>query len=134
MSDLVQLAMEQRCILSKQYEQITKKTYDVQNMMGAWMKSDTKRMGDDPAPVTKHTITYDLNGGTLDGKTGTVTLQIEEGTTITLPEPTREGYIFSYWEGSAYNAGDSYTVEGERAEKRGYADSFKSLLINILIF
>lgn len=46
MSDLVQLAMEQRCILSKQYEQITKKTYDVHNMMGAWMKSDTKRMGD----------------------------------------------------------------------------------------
>ena len=41
---LAQLAMEQQCILPKQYEQITKKVYDVQNMIGAWMKSDKKRM------------------------------------------------------------------------------------------
>jgi len=42
---MAQLAMEQGAILSKQYEQITKKGYDVQNLLGAWMKSDDKRMG-----------------------------------------------------------------------------------------
>ena len=64
-------------------------------------------------PVTTSTISYNLNGGTLNGKTGTVTIQAENGTTITLPAPTREGYTFDYWEGSRYNAGDSYTVNGD---------------------
>lgn len=41
---LAQLAMEQQCILPKQYEQITKKVYDVQNMLVAWIKSDKKRI------------------------------------------------------------------------------------------
>lgn len=38
-----ELAMKQQCILPKQYEQITKHTYDVQNLLGAWMNSDKKR-------------------------------------------------------------------------------------------
>ena len=38
-----ELAMKQQCILPKQYEQITKQTYDVQNLLGAWMNSDKKR-------------------------------------------------------------------------------------------
>lgn len=63
--------------------------------------------------MTTSTISYNLNGGTLNGKTGTVTLSVENGTTITLPAPTREGYTFDYWEGSRYNAGDSYTVNGD---------------------
>ena len=37
--------MKQNCILPKQYEQITKQIYDVQNMLGAWMNSDKKRYG-----------------------------------------------------------------------------------------
>ena len=65
-----------------------------------------------PVPVTKYTITYVLNGGTLDGKTGTVTVQAEDGATITLPKPTRSGYTFDYWEGSRYEAGASYKVTG----------------------
>lgn len=40
---LSQLAMEQQCILPKQYEQITKKLYDCQNLLGAWVRSDNKR-------------------------------------------------------------------------------------------
>ena len=40
-----QLSMEQGCILTKQYEQITKKIYDCQNLLGAWMNSDRKRLG-----------------------------------------------------------------------------------------
>lgn len=65
-------------------------------------------------PASTSTISYKLNGGTLDGKTGTVTVQVENGTVITLPSPTREGYTFDYWEGSRYNAGDRYTVNGDR--------------------
>ena len=38
------LAREQGAILPKQYEQITAKTYDVQNLLGAWMKSDDRRV------------------------------------------------------------------------------------------
>lgn len=40
-----QLAMEQQCILPKQYEQITKRASDCQNMLGAWINSDRKRLG-----------------------------------------------------------------------------------------
>lgn len=38
-----ELAMKQQCILPKQYEQITKQAFDVQNLLGAWMNSDKKR-------------------------------------------------------------------------------------------
>ena len=65
-----------------------------------------------PAPTTA-AISFDLNGGTLDGKTGIVTIIVKNGTSITLPAPTREGYTFDYWEGSRYNAGDLYTVNGD---------------------
>jgi len=57
-------------------------------------------------------ISYDLNGGTLDGKTGIVTIVAGDGEVITLPAPTRNGYVFDYWQGSTYHAGDEYTVEG----------------------
>lgn len=42
---MAQLAMEQGCILGRQYEQITKKIHDCQNMLGAWLNSDRKRLG-----------------------------------------------------------------------------------------
>ena len=38
------LAREQEAILPKQYEQITKLVHDVQNLLGAWINSDRKRM------------------------------------------------------------------------------------------
>ena len=41
---MAQLSMEQGCILPKQYEQITKKIHDCQNMLGAWLNSDRKRL------------------------------------------------------------------------------------------
>lgn len=43
LSYMSQVAMEQQCILPKQYEQITKKLYDCQNLLGGWVKSDNKR-------------------------------------------------------------------------------------------
>ena len=42
---IAQLAMDQQCILPKQYEQITRKVYDCRNLLGAWMVSDRKRFG-----------------------------------------------------------------------------------------
>ena len=48
--------------------------------------------------VTQSTITYDLNGGTWDGKTGIVTQTVNNGTVITL-------------------AGDQYTVNGNHTFK-----------------
>ncbi len=58
----------------------------------------------------KHTIKFDLNGGTLDGQTGIIEKTYNYGDKIVLAEPTRDGYTFDYWEGSHYNAGDTYTV------------------------
>ena len=63
-----------------------------------------------PVTVTQYTVTYVLDGGTLDGQTGSVTVTVDAGTVITLPTPTKDGYTFDYWEGSRYNAGDNYTV------------------------
>lgn len=84
-----------------------------------------------PEPVKESTITYDLNGGTWDGKTGIVTQTVNNGTVITLPKPTRDGYTFDYWEGSKYYAGDKYKVNGDHtfkavwktADKGGGSDS-----------
>ena len=39
-----QLAMEQQCILPKQFEQIARQVTDCQNLLGAWMNSDRKRL------------------------------------------------------------------------------------------
>ena len=41
------------------------------------------------------------------------TITAEEGSTITLPKPSRKGYAFDYWKGSRYEAGASYKVEGD---------------------
>ena len=38
------LSMEQSCILPKQYEQIARQVTDCQNLLGAWMNSDRKRL------------------------------------------------------------------------------------------
>ena len=38
------LAMEQQCILPKQYEQIARQAADCQNLLGAWINSDRRRL------------------------------------------------------------------------------------------
>ena len=67
-------------------------------------------------------ISYVLNGGTLDGKTGIVEIVAGEGEVITLPAPTRSGYVFRYWQGSTYYAGDKYTVEGNHTFTAQWAE------------
>ena len=46
-----------------------------------------------------------------------MTITEDIGTVITLPAPTRDGYIFDYWQGSKYYAGDKYTVNGDHTFK-----------------
>ncbi len=70
-----------------------------------------------------HTISYDLNGGTLFGQTGIVEAHYSYGDTVMLPEPTREGYDFDYWEGSKYYAGDAYTVTEDHTLKAIWKES-----------
>ena len=42
---IAQLAMEQKCILPKQFEQISIGTTDCLRILGAWISSDRRRMG-----------------------------------------------------------------------------------------
>ncbi|MBQ3283757.1 MAG: InlB B-repeat-containing protein, partial [Atopobiaceae bacterium] len=67
----------------------------------------------DEQPVEKiYTITYVPNGGTFaDGSTANVIVHAKYNEVITIIDaPTREGYVFTYWKGSEYQPGDSYTV------------------------
>lgn len=41
---IAMLAMEQKCILPGQYEQISRKCSDCQRLTGAWINSDRKRL------------------------------------------------------------------------------------------
>ena len=64
--------------------------------------------------VVERTLTYDLNGGELDGKTGTFTMLAPHGSSVTIPgAPTREGFRFLFWQGSEYYPGDDYLVQGD---------------------
>ena len=41
---VAEIAMTEKCILLKQYEQIAKLTTDCQRLLGAWINSDKKRL------------------------------------------------------------------------------------------
>ena len=99
---------------------------------GGSSEEPTGDTGEDPAPTSdptapdkepdpsassdaqKATLSFDLAGGTLDGKKGKVKITAKVGDTITLPDaPKRSGYVFTYWKGSSYPAGAEYKVEGD---------------------
>ena len=58
-------------------------------------------------------LTFDLDGGTLQGQTGTFVVKEVKNRSFVIPneEPTKKGYIFLYWEGSIYYPGDTYKVK-----------------------
>ena len=41
------LSAEQHCILPRQFEQISRQITDCQNLLGAWMNSDRRRLSSD---------------------------------------------------------------------------------------
>lgn len=62
----------------------------------------------------KYTITFDLNGGTLNGRTESIVMEASENETITIIEaPVKDGYSFVCWKGSEYQPGDQYVVEAD---------------------
>ena len=64
--------------------------------------------------ANKGILTFNLDGGTLDGQSGTITVEANVGDTINLPgAPTKDGFTFKFWRGSEYAAGAEYTVEGD---------------------
>ena len=71
----------------------------------------------EPEPQPEKTaalITYALNGGTYNGSPADITETHNNGDIITIHEaPERDGYTFSYWKGSEYQPGESYTVDGD---------------------
>ena len=86
------------------------------NPVGAKITNNTTFTYAFTAIPKKATLTFDLAGGTLDGKTGTVTIEANVGDTVKLPSaPTKDGYTFKYWKGSEYAAGAEYKVEGDHA-------------------
>ena len=73
----------------------------------------------EPEEKAEATITFDADGGTMEG--GDVTAKI--GDTIALPACTKEGYEFVGWyDGDTYvgNAEDEYTVTGDATLKAHY--------------
>ena len=56
--------------------------------------------------ITKHTVSYELNGGTTVVDLPT---EYEEGTAITLPTPVKAGYKFLGWFDNAECTGDAVT-------------------------
>ena len=59
-------------------------------------------------------LTYDPNGGTLEGSTEPLKEGHRRGETVSIHRaPVREGYVFLYWKGSEYSPGDDYTVTGD---------------------
>ena len=65
-------------------------------------------------PDKVFTITFDPNGGTLEGSREPVKSRHVYGEEIRVAEaPVREGYQFLYWKGSEYNPGDRYRVTGD---------------------
>lgn len=64
--------------------------------------------------IPYYTITFDPNGGEINGSSGETTMLVRRGTVITIPKaPLRYGYQFLYWRGSQYNPGDRYAVWGD---------------------
>ncbi len=75
-------------------------------------ENDKNEEGKKPGVEDRLRIRYNPNGGHWnDNSTDIITYYYDRGNIITLINPpTREGYRFLYWKGSAYQPGDKYTV------------------------
>ena len=78
-------------------------------------QNDNNEEGKKPGVEDRIKINYDPNGGHWSDKsTDILTYYYDRGNIIALINPpTREGYRFLYWKGSAYQPGDKYTVVGD---------------------
>lgn len=61
------------------------------------------------AEVKEYNVTFDVNGGVMPENYTDITQTVKEGSTLTLPIPTREGYVFNGWfTGMTANDGQFY--------------------------
>lgn len=69
--------------------------------------------------AVKATLTFDLEGGTLNGDAGPITKEAEVGSTAKLLEaPTKDGHTFKCWKdtyGNGYVAGATYAVTADQS-------------------
>ena len=79
---------------------------------------------------TTYTITYDLNGGTVDGENPLTFTKTTE--TFTLINPTRKGYTFTGWTGTGLSE-PTVTVTVEQGTKTNleYTANFEKINYNI---
>ena len=68
--------------------------------------------------ANQYTITFDLDGGTVEGNPDTYTVEMD---TFTLKNPTRPGYTFTGWSGTGLDGENNMTVtipKGSTGERR----------------
>ena len=98
----------------------------------------------------KAILTFDLDGGTLEGFDNQLSREFNVGSIIILPkEPKKDGYTFQYWSESDHPADSSYDVTGDRTfkavwikshpyqldsknDKEWYNDSYKEPYIRVI--
>ena len=70
-----------------------------------------------PASPTYYTVTFDLDGGTVEGQDVSKGLQIEKGATLNLADyvPTKEGNRFNGWKSgeTVYGQSDTLTITSD---------------------
>lgn len=90
------------------------------------------------------TLTFNLNGGNIDGDKGPITIEAPCNRVVTLLKaPEKKGYTFSYWKGSKYKAGAKYKVTGDHTfeaiyNKKGIGipgtgDTDQALVLGLII-
>ena len=85
-------------------------THDKAGEMKRTCKNDPTHIETKNLSKLPYTLTFNLGEGTWNRQTGIITMEYEKGASITLPIPTRDGYVFDYWQGSRYEGSQSYTV------------------------
>ena len=86
---------------------------DAPNVLSVQLARDT-------TPVLKlyfkqeqYDLSFDPNGGTINGSSAPLVIRAGFGDTVIIPAaPVRSGYTFDYWKGSVYRPRDKYVVEG----------------------
>ena len=70
---------------------------------------------EDSTKADKAKLTFDPSGGTWEeGGTDIKVIEAGQGTEFRIIDaPKRDGYTFEYWEGSKYQPGQKYTVNGD---------------------
>ena len=63
--------------------------------------------------TNKYNVTFNFNGGELNGQKAALVIEADFDGYITIPEgPEKNGYKFLYWKGSKYYPGQKYKIEG----------------------